>query len=68
MHDGDDQPDKNGHKYDGFASRTAPYDDEGAECDFRKGVQNDDIRFENLSQRIAPPKRERDRAAEHHGN
>lgn len=49
MHDGDDQPDKNGHKYDGFASRTAPYDDEGAECDFRKGVQNDDIRFEDLS-------------------
>lgn len=43
----------NAHEYrhdeDRLAARTEPNNDEGTQCDFRKRVDHDDIRFEHLS-------------------
>ncbi len=60
MHDRNDDSDENRHDEDRFAARSEPDNDEGTERDFRERVDDDDIGFEHLSQRFAPPKEQSD--------
>ena len=68
MQDRDDDADEDGHEDDGLAARSEPDDDEGAEGNFREGVQDDDVWFEDFAQGFAPPKEEGDGKAEHDGD
>ncbi len=43
------------HKKNCFTSRAKPNDDKRTECDFWQCIQNDDIRLQDLSERITPP-------------
>lgn len=55
-----DQSDQDRHEYDGFASRSAPNDDQGTERYFRQRVQDDEIWLRDLTENLAPPKQQRD--------
>ena len=68
MHDGDDDPDENRHKDDRFAPGAEPYDDEGTQGDFGKGVDDDDVRLEDFAHRVAPPKEQCDGESERDGD
>jgi len=68
VHDDDDDAYEDRHKHDGFATRSAPYDDEGTERDFRKRVKHDDIRLEHLPEQFTPPEQKRDGISEHDGD
>ena len=58
--DGDDYADQDRHKDDRAIARAYPNDDDRTECDLGERVEHDEVRFEHLAERRAPPQRDRD--------